>query len=220
MTTKGNAFLDPYTVLALPRLDRQSGPPSAETVRRAYHAALLAQHPDKQQQRRLQACDDSQAPAPGTDKKDVRAIIEAYRRLAEQGHAQHVQRDTGWQDPAGARESASPVADHVDALDLDDMDFDPARQAWRHACRRCGAVDGFSVGVTDLDDSFASDAGSVPCGGSTRDDSNPRSNPLDETTCGRRRERADVLHELLVPCSGCSLQSRVVFSMLEDTEGD
>jgi hypothetical protein len=156
--TAGSPGLDShYDVLGLtPSLvDSQHDP--SKLIRRAYHRALLRNHPDKASQAQSQP----QVPAEGTYTVD--RISTAFTVLSSP--SQRATYDAGLRvsrrSPVGGAATNSPFQTGVENIDLDDLPFDESDNSWYRSCR-CGNDRGYQFREDDLEE--AADEGELMVG--------------------------------------------------------
>jgi len=173
-----------FSILGLPTPYRIDGAvPAPADVRRAYHAALLKHHPDKQADT---AVDTAAAKAhkhaastPSVPVPTVDQIKTAYQVLSNEASYKAFVRsllEGGSLSTPGAR-----LDDGIEVLDLSDLKYVADMSSYRHDCR-CGDENGYIVSEDELDA-----AGNLT------------------------GEVAGTDIEIVVGCSGCSLQVKVVF---------
>ncbi|KAL5614388.1 hypothetical protein BROUX41_004494 [Berkeleyomyces rouxiae] len=122
---------------------------TARILKRAYHRALLQNHPDKA----------ASSPATATALHTVDAISTAYRHLSSPALKAAYDQTLLTAPPSRlARKGSFQTAEDID---LDDLAFDEASETWSRACR-CGNDKGFAFGEQDLED--AGDGGELLVG--------------------------------------------------------
>ena len=130
-----------YEVLGLTPsiLDSSTSDPSA-LIKRAYHRALLRNHPDK-------ATTSSSTPVLETATFTVDQISRAFTVLSSP--AQRASYDASLRLSQTAVPGVARVQTGVENVDLDDLPFDEAEERWYRSCR-CGNDRGYSFGEEDL----------------------------------------------------------------------
>ncbi|KAJ6446284.1 diphthamide biosynthesis protein 4 [Purpureocillium lavendulum] len=129
-----------YEVLGLTSsiLDSSTSDPSA-LIKRAYHRALLRNHPDK--------AAPSSIPTPNTSTFTVDQISRAFTVLSSP--AQRAKYDSSLRLSQSAVPGAARFQTGVENVDLDDLPFDEGEERWYRSCR-CGNDRGYSFGEEDL----------------------------------------------------------------------
>ena len=204
-----------YAILNLPTPARRNPQAlSPRTLKRAYHAALLAHHPDKHPSdlptpppEPPSSTPPSPLPAPPQDSSKVAstsaahptvdAITAAYRTLATPALRAAYDRSLvvvgAAHAPSGARSASAATrhagGDGLETTDLEDWAHEAAADTWSRSCGRCGLARGFVVTAEDLE-TAAQDAEGGGDG------------------------------EVLVGCGGCSLWVRVTFRVVGTDEED
>ena len=140
-----------YDVLQLPA--NTSTPLKPESVKSAFHRALLRHHPDKQHltgatvltHRSTEGC-------PSTSTYSIDEIITAYqtlvdpaRKVAYDATVKQVSHDIN-----SARLGGRAVHSGIEVHDLDDLTYDDAQQHWRLPCR-CDNAQGYIVNEEELE---------------------------------------------------------------------
>lgn len=131
-----------YEILGLsPAMLDSCGQDPSPLIKRAYHRALLRNHPDKAQRGRA----SSLLPAYTVDQ-----ISQAFAVLSSP--ARRAAYDASCRLPLARPGSALPhFHTGVENVDLDDLPFDDAEQRWFRSCR-CGDDRGYSFDEDDLTD--------------------------------------------------------------------
>lgn len=128
-----------YQVLKLTPalLDTQHDPSSL--IKRAYHRALLQNHPDKA------TSSSSSSPSFYTIDQITRAfnVLSSPKQRADYDTSLRLQ-SNGDGSPLGAKFQTG-----VENVDLDDLDFDEAKECWYRGCR-CGNDRGYLFHEADL----------------------------------------------------------------------
>lgn len=147
-----------YTVLGLTRklLQDQAAEQSQQVIKRAYHRALLQNHPDKYAQLQGSAASHSsttQRPS-STKRSDVFTIDHisaAYKVLSDPKLKAEYDRslDLAPNNQGLKREQAFQTG--IENVDLDDLEFDEGPECWYRSCR-CGNPRGFLFTEFDLEE--------------------------------------------------------------------
>ncbi|KAF6813942.1 DnaJ domain-containing protein [Colletotrichum sojae] len=178
-----------YTVLGLTRklLQDQAAEQSQQVIKRAYHRALLQNHPDKYAQ--LQAGGSASTNSPTTitqnlssskksDTITIDQISAAYKVLSDPKLRAEYDRSLALAPNNQGLKREQAFQTGIENVDLDDLDFDEGPECWYRSCR-CGNPRGFLFTEADLEE--AGDNG-----------------------------------ELLVGCQDCSLWMKVHFAIVTD----
>ncbi|KAL8737341.1 MAG: hypothetical protein Q9181_001758 [Wetmoreana brouardii] len=133
--------IDAYRILALP--SSTSGRPGAspKEIKSAYRRALLSNHPDK-----------SQSSIPDQAKQNKYTIDEvtrAYKTLGDPTSRLHYDKRRGPKSEGTAENNHRDHHTGIEAIDLDDLDYDGHRGEWRRGCR-CGDGIGFKITEDEL----------------------------------------------------------------------
>ncbi|OLN88483.1 Diphthamide biosynthesis protein 4 [Colletotrichum chlorophyti] len=178
-----------YTVLGISRglLQDQAAEPQ-QVIKRAYHRALLQNHPDKFQQIKSQdtITTTSSMPIPlhkshypSTNSLTIDHISTAYKVLSDpKSRAEYDKSLELTPNNQGSKLGEQGFQTGIENVDLDDLDFDNGAECWYRGCR-CGNSRGFLFTETDL-------------------------------------EEAGENGELLVGCQDCSLWMKVHFAIVSD----
>jgi len=116
-----------------------------QIIRRAYHRALLHNHPDK-----ASAADSLSLPkaSSASSKPSIDRISEAFRILSSpQSRAEYDQTLTLAQQ--GPEKQAFQTG--IENVDLDDLEFDERESSWFRGCR-CGNPKGYLITEPDLEE--------------------------------------------------------------------
>ncbi|KAF9879271.1 DnaJ domain-containing protein [Colletotrichum karsti] len=145
-----------YTVLGLTRklLQDQAPEQAQQVIKRAYHRALLQNHPDKYPQLKSQGSSSTSNPTRSTTKSEtftVDQISSAYKVLADPRSKAEYDRslDLAPNNQGLKREQAFQTG--IENVDLDDLEFDEGAECWYRNCR-CGNPRGFLFTETDLEE--------------------------------------------------------------------
>ena len=127
----------PYEILQLSQDEPLELTP--ESIKVAYHRALLLHHPDKIRSPSLTS--NSQAPATSDATYSIDEIINAYQILIA-----WVKDDRGHETRQSSFGGAKTNGGHpgVETYDLDELEFDEATGTWIQGCR-CGNKPGYVV---------------------------------------------------------------------------
>lgn len=130
-----------YEVLGLSPsiLDASARDDPSALIKRAYHRALLRNHPDK-----TKTASSSKAPVYSIDQ-----ISRAFVVLSSP--AQRAAYDASLRRAHAARPAATRFQTGVENVDLDDLPFDDAQARWHRSCR-CGNPRGYAFDEADLMD--------------------------------------------------------------------
>ncbi|KAM3445692.1 hypothetical protein NHJ13734_000145 [Beauveria thailandica] len=133
-----------YEVLNLqPVLLGAAEPRDASTlVKRAYHRALLRNHPDKATKAGRNQYDVSIFTVDQIS--DAYAVLSSPQRRKEYDAGLRMSRIAG-----GGEDEDAKFQTGIENIDLDDLDFDEAGQRWYRSCR-CGNDRGYSFEEEDL----------------------------------------------------------------------
>jgi len=155
-----------YEVLCLPKDFLADAKGSAAVLlKRAYHRALLRNHPDKAptpQAEQQQPTKPGPPRQPQTASFTIDQISTAYATLADPQQRAAYDRALSLAQPAAAVAGGrTAFQTGIESVDLDDLVFDPALQLWHSSCR-CGNERGYVLGEADLED--AADQGELIVG--------------------------------------------------------
>uniref|UniRef100_A0A0B7JP59 Diphthamide biosynthesis protein 4 n=1 Tax=Bionectria ochroleuca TaxID=29856 RepID=A0A0B7JP59_BIOOC len=144
---KTPAAVSHYQVLNLTQslVDSHHNPPTL--IKRAYHRALLQNHPDKAARSpasssTFYSVDQITAAYTVLSSPRDRAAYDASARLSQQQQ----QHGGGQDDPASVQFRTG-----VENVDLDDLPFDEGKDVWYRSCR-CGNDRGYVFGEDDLEE--------------------------------------------------------------------
>ncbi|KAH0434735.1 CSL zinc finger [Colletotrichum camelliae] len=146
-----------YTVLGLTRklLQEQAAEQSQQVIKRAYHRALLQNHPDKYPQLKgpgstVSDSTSSRSPAK-SDVLTIDQISTAYKVLSDTKLKAEYDRslDLAPNNQGLKREEAFQTG--IENVDLDDLEFDEGQECWYRSCR-CGNSRGFLFTEADLEE--------------------------------------------------------------------
>ncbi|MCJ1245144.1 Diphthamide biosynthesis protein 4 [Trapelia coarctata] len=130
-----------YEVLALPSSPEVRHSNSQEDIKLAYRRALLQHHPDK-----------SPAPSsrqPTKPKYTIDDITTAYKILSDPSTRAEFDRQLRLLTSHSAQPAAKPLSG-LETIDLDDLEFDSAKNVWYRLCR-CGNDKGYLITEDDLE---------------------------------------------------------------------
>ncbi|KAM0286916.1 hypothetical protein ACHAQH_000600 [Verticillium albo-atrum] len=141
-----------YEILGiLPSLLETERHQQAQLIKRAYHRALLRHHPDKTNSELGTSAASSIAAGTratsGAAQFTVDQITNAYRTLSNpESRAAYdaLLRSTR------TKKEQQGFQTGVENVDLDDLEFDEAKEVWHRSCR-CGNDRGFLFGEEDLE---------------------------------------------------------------------
>ncbi|KHN96283.1 Diphthamide biosynthesis protein 4 [Metarhizium album ARSEF 1941] len=136
-----------YDVLNLTPSIVDDSPDAAKLVKKAYHRALLRNHPDKRGSHTNTSPRAPRAPTVSVDQVTAAfAVLSCPVRRAEY--------DTKLRQARALSGSAGPDSGHgfqtgVESVDLDDLPYDETKERWHRPCR-CGNARGYLFGEEDL----------------------------------------------------------------------
>lgn len=133
-----------YDILSLTpsMLDNASSDPAL--LKRAYHRALLQNHPDKLASTSTPIGNESQKSYSIDQISTAFAVLSSRKQRAEYDTLLKVAKSTD--DEEFARFQTG-----VENVDLDDLDFDESQERWYRSCR-CGNDRGYSFQESDLEE--------------------------------------------------------------------
>jgi len=134
-------LLNHYQVLGLPSFPDDHRSISQQDIRNAYRRALLQHHPDKSP-----AISSLQA---AKAKYTVDDITAAYKILYDPSTRSEFDRQLRLLMSHSAQPVAKPLSG-LETIDLDDLEFDSARNVWYRSCR-CGNNKGYLITEDDLE---------------------------------------------------------------------
>ncbi|KAB5563469.1 CSL zinc finger-domain-containing protein [Coniochaeta sp. 2T2.1] len=152
-----------YEILSLTPEALDSSPNLSQTLKRAYHRALLIHHPDKRKRLPPSSSRHSSPPPSGTGSSiTVDRISLAYATLSSTSLRSKY-------DALLLSSPTSPLSQQgntafqtgIENIDLDDLDFDEEKQEWYRSCR-CGNDRGHRFSEADLEE--AGELGEVMVG--------------------------------------------------------
>lgn len=157
MSTPTDRDSDHYSVLGLTRpKSKNSTPVSLSDIKKAYHRALLASHPDKNSSPKGK-------PATVVGTTEVDQIIQAYKVLSDPAtraaYDNELNRVLKW-----SQTSPRSTFDGVESYDLDELAYNHDQQAWRLDCR-CGNARGYEITEAQLEDASTDGEVLVQCSG-------------------------------------------------------
>ena len=127
---------------------------SLDTIKKAYHRALLLSHPDK-----------SNIDPPSRPKYTVDQITHAYRILRDPSERSSFDRSIRLNQQTSAFTKNVPESDPAgEMVDLDELEYDDQQKLWYRACR-CGQERGFMVTEGELEKRTADGEALVGCQG-------------------------------------------------------
>ena len=125
-----------------------------DTIKRAYHRALLLSHPDK-----------SNVDTPSRPKYTVDQITHAYHILRDPSERASFDRSIRLNHQISTFTKNVTESDPASELvDLDELEYDDKQKLWYRACR-CGQERGFMVTEGDLEKRAADGEALVGCQG-------------------------------------------------------
>ncbi|KAG8419849.1 Diphthamide biosynthesis protein 4 [Metarhizium acridum] len=132
-----------YEILNLTPSIIDDSPDAAKLIKKAYHRALLRNHPDKA---------TTHAKTPPGALYSIDQITTAFTVLS--APRQRTEYDAKLRQAQTFSGSAGPDSGQrfqtgVENVDLDDLPYDEARERWYRSCR-CGNVRGYLFGEKDL----------------------------------------------------------------------
>ncbi|PHH49755.1 Diphthamide biosynthesis protein 4 [Ceratocystis fimbriata CBS 114723] len=144
-----------YEILGISQSLLSSQEDISGILKRAYHRALLQNHPDKV------TSSASASPSTSTPVKlfTIDEISTAYKQLSTS--SLKAAYDKALLTAPTSRPQRRDSFQTAEAVDLDDLAFDTATETWSRSCR-CGNDRGFSFGEQDLED--AGDSGELLVG--------------------------------------------------------
>ena len=130
-----------YKILSLPSVFASGQAPTLDAIKKAYHRALLVNHPDK----------SNSALTPPRAKYTVDEITVAYQVLSDPVLRSSFDRSLrlNFETSPTARNLTGAVPTG-ETVDLDDMKYDDEQKLWYRGCR-CGHEKGFVVTEDDLE---------------------------------------------------------------------
>ncbi|KAF5513473.1 Diphthamide biosynthesis protein 4 [Colletotrichum fructicola] len=146
-----------YTVLGLTRklLQEQAADQSQQVIKRAYHRALLQNHPDKYPQLKgdgSTAADSASSRSPAkSDVLTIDQISTAYKILSDTKLKADYDRSLDLAPNNQGLEREEAFQTGIENVDLDDLEFDEGQECWYRSCR-CGNSRGFLFTEGDLEE--------------------------------------------------------------------
>lgn len=142
-----------YEVLGLPEALRDDQNLSAQTIRNAYHRALLQNHPDKSTNPNAKGASFS-----------IDQISGAFSTLSDRKSRIEYDKEMTRKAVEGGAEGKEVFRTGIETVDLDDLETDEAEDIWYRSCR-CGDERGFLIREVDLEEAAEEAEISVGCRG-------------------------------------------------------